>query len=80
MSIFSDKKEAPIPYIPWKIRRVERVARENQSEVRRIKEHRGWCETNLRKVNRWFRKRSVNTEACLLLLIRIGRREGEKQW
>lgn len=78
MSIFSDKKETPIPYIPWEIRRAERVMRENSSEVKRIKEHKGWCETNLGKVNRWFRKRSVNTEACLLLLIRIGRREGEK--
>ena len=78
MSIFSDKKETPIPYIPWEIRRVERVMRDNQSEVKRIKEHKGWCETNLEKVNRWFRRGSVKSRTCLLLLIRIGRREGEK--
>ena len=78
MSIFSDKKETPIPYIPWEIRRAERVMRDNQSEVKRIKEHKGWCETNLEKVNRWFRRGSVKSRTCLLLLIRIGRREGEK--
>lgn len=78
MSIFSDKKETPIPYIPWEIRRLERVMRENSSEVKRIKEHKGWCETNLEKINRWFRRDSVNSRTCLLLLIRIGRREGEK--
>ena len=79
MSIFSNEKETPIPYIPWEIRRVERVMLENRSEVKRIREHKGWCETNLGKVNRWFRKGSVNAETCLLLLIRIGRREKEKQ-
>ena len=79
MSMFSNKKEATIPYVPWEIRKVERVMLENRSEVKRIREHKGWCETNLEKVNRWFRKGSVNAEACLLLLIRIGRREKEKQ-
>ena len=79
MSMFSNKKETPIPYVPWEIRRVERVMLENRSEVKRISEHKGWCETNLGKVNRWFRRRSVNAETCLLLLIRIGRREKEKQ-
>ena len=79
MSMFSNKKETPIPYIPWEIRRTERVMLENRSEVNRIREHKGWCETNPGKVNRWFRKGSVNAEACLLLLIRIGRREKEKQ-
>ena len=79
MSIFSNKKETPIPYVPWEIRKVERVMLENRSEVKRIRERKGWCETNPGKVNRWFRKRSVNAEACLLLLIRIGRREKEKQ-
>ena len=79
MSIFSNKKETPIPYVPWEISRVERVMLENRSEVNRIREHKGWCETNFAKVNRWFRKDSVNAEACLLLLIRIGRREKEKQ-
>ena len=78
MSLFSNKKETPIPYIPWEIRRAERVMRDNYSEVKRIKEGKGWCETNLGKVNRWF-KGSVNAEICLLLLIRIGRREKEKQ-
>ena len=78
MSIFSNKKETPMPYVPWKIRRPERVMRDNQSEVKRIKERRGWCETNLEKINRWFRRDSVKSRACLLLLIRIGRREGEK--
>ena len=75
MSIFSNEKETPIPYVPLEILKVERVMLENRSEVKRIREHKGWCETNLGKVNRWFRKRSVNAEACLLLLIRIGRRE-----
>ena len=79
MSMFSNKKETPIPYVPWEISRVERVMLENRSEVNRIREHKGWCETNFAKVNRWFRKDSVNAEACLLLLIRIGRREKEKQ-
>lgn len=79
MSMFSNKKETPVPYVPWEIRKVERVMLENRSEVNRIREHKGWCETNLGKVNRWFRRRSVNAEACLLLLIRIGRREKEKQ-
>ena len=79
MSMFSNKKEAPIPYIPWEIRRIERVMLENRSEVKRIREHKGWCETNFAKVNRWYRKGSVNAETCLLLLIRIGRREKEKQ-
>ena len=78
MSMFSDKKETPIPYIPWEVRKVERVMRENSSEVKRIREGKGWCETNLEKINRWFRRDSVNSRACLLLLIRIGRREGEK--
>ena len=75
MSIFSNKKETPIPYVPWEIRKVERVMRDNYSEVKRIREGKGWCETNLGKVNRWFRRRSVNAETCLLLLIRIGKRE-----
>ena len=79
MSMFSNKKETPVPYVPWEIRRVERVMLENRSEVKRIREHKGWCETNLGKVNRWYRKGSVNAEACLFLLIRIGRREKEKQ-
>ena len=79
MSIFSNKKETPIPYIPWEIRKIERVMLENRSEVNRIRERKGWCETNFAKVNRWFRKGSVNAETCLLLLIRIGRREKEKQ-
>ena len=79
MSMFSNKKETPIPYVPWEIRKVERVMLENRSEVKRIRERKGWCETNLGKVNRWFRKGSVNAETCLLLLIRIGRREKEKQ-
>lgn len=78
MSVFSDKKETPIPYIPWEIRRPERVMKENLSEVKRIKERRGWCETNLEKINRWFRRDSVKARACLLLLIRIGKREGER--
>ena len=75
MSMFSNQKKAKIPYIPWEIRKVERVMLENRSEVKRIREGKGWCETNLGKVNRWFRKGSVNAEACLLLLIRIGKRE-----
>ena len=75
MSMFSNKKETPIPYVPWEIRRVERVMLENRSEVKRIREGKGWCETNPGKVNRWFRKGSVNAETCLLLLIRIGKRE-----
>ena len=75
MSIFSNEKEVAIPYIPWEIRKIERVMLENRSEVNRIREGKGWCETNLGKVNRWFRKGSVNAETCLLLLIRIGRRE-----
>lgn len=79
MSIFSNKKETLIPYVSWEIRKVERVMLENRSEVNRIREHKGWCETNFVKVNRWFRKGSVNAETCLLLLIRIGRREKEKQ-
>ena len=79
MSIFSNKKETPIPYIPWEIRKIERVMLENRSEVNRIRGHKGWCETNFAKVNRWFRKGSVNAETCLLLLIRIGRREGERK-
>ena len=79
MSMFSNKKETPIPYIPWEIRKIERVMLENRSEVKRIKEGKGWCETNFAKVNRWYRKGSVNAETCLLLLIRIGRREKEKQ-
>lgn len=79
MSIFSNKKETPIPYVPLEICKVERVMQDNYSEVKRIREHKGWCESNLGKVNRWFRKGSVNAEACLLLLIRIGRREKEKQ-
>ena len=78
MSMFSNKKETPIPYVPWEIRKVERVMLENRSELNRTREHKGWCETNSGKVNRWF-KGSVNAEACLLLLIRIGRREKEKQ-
>ena len=78
MSMFSNKKETPIPYVPWEIRKVERVMLENRSEVNRIREHKGWCETNPGKVNRWFRRRSVNAETCLLLLIRIGRREKER--
>jgi hypothetical protein len=76
MSIFANKKETPIPYVPWEIRRVERVMRDNYFEVKRIKEKRGWCETNLGKIDRWFRKRTPNAELCLLLLIRIGKREG----
>ena len=79
MSMFSNKKETPIPYVPWEIRRVERVMLENRSEVKRIREHKGWCETNPGKVNRWFRRRSVNAETCLLLLIKIEKREKEKQ-
>ena len=79
MSMFSNKKEKSIPYVPWEIRKVERVMLENRSEVKRIKEHKGWCETNIGKVNKWYRRRSVNAETCLLLLIRIGRREKEKQ-
>ena len=79
MSIFSNEKEKSIPYVPWEIHRAERVMLENRSEVKRIREHKGWCETNPGKVNRWFRRRSVNAETCLLLLIRIGRREKEKQ-
>ena len=78
MSIFSNQKKAQIPYIPLEIYRAERVMRDNYSEVKRIREGKGWCETNLGKVNRWFRKGSVNTETCLLLLIRIGRRERER--
>lgn len=78
MSMFSNKKETPIPYVPWEILKVERVMLENRSEVNRIREHKGWCETNPGKVNRWFRRRSVNAETCLLLLIRIGRREKER--
>ena len=79
MSMFSNKKETPIPYVPWEVSMAERVMLENRSEIKRIRERKGWCETNLGKVNRWFRKRSVNAETCLLLLIRIGRREKEKQ-
>ena len=79
MSMFSNKKETPIPYVPLEVSMAERVMLENCSEVNRIREHKGWCETNLGKVNRWFRKGSINTETCLLLLIRIGRREKEKQ-
>ena len=79
MSLFSNKKETPIPYVPWEIRKVERVMLENRSEVKRIRENRRWCETNFGKVNSWYRKGSVNAETCLLLLIRIGRREKEKQ-
>ena len=79
MSMFSNKKETPIPYVPWEIRKVERVMLENRSEVNRIRERKGWCETNPEKVNRWFRRRYVNADTCLLLLIRIGRREKEKQ-
>ena len=75
MSMFSNKKETPIPYVPWEIRKIELVMRDNYSEVKRIREGKGWCETNLEKVNRWYRKGSVNAEACLLLLIRIGKRE-----
>ena len=79
MSMFSNQKKAKIPYIPWEIRKIERVMLENRSEVNRIREHKSWCETNFAKVNRWYRKGSVNAEACLLLLIRIGRREKKKQ-
>ena len=79
MSMLSNKKEKPIPYVPWEIRKVERVMLENRSEINRIREGKGWCETNFAKVNRWYRKGSVNAETCLLLLIRIGRREKEKQ-
>ena len=75
MSMFSNQKKAKIPYVPWEIRKVELVMRDNYSEVKRIREGKGWCETNLGKVNRWFRKGSVNAETCLLLLIRIGKRE-----
>ena len=75
MSMFSNQKKAKIPYVPWEIRRAERVMRDNYSEVKRIREGKGWCETNPGKVNRWFRRGSVNAETCLLLLIRIGRRE-----
>lgn len=73
MPIFSNDKETPVPYVPWKIRRAERVMRDNHSEVKRIKENKGWCEANLGKVDKWFRRRPVSTkaEACLLLLIRI---------
>ena len=79
MSIFSNKKETPIPYVPWEVSMAERVMRDNYSEIKRIRENKGWCETNPGKINRWFRRRSVNAETCLLLLIRIGRREKEKQ-
>lgn len=79
MSMFSNQKKAKIPYVPCEIRKVELVMRDNYSEVKRIREGKGWCETNFAKVNRWFRKGSVNAEACLLLLIRIGRREKKKQ-
>ena len=79
MSMFSNQKKAKVPYVPWEIRKVERVMLENRSEVNRIREHKGWCETNFAKVNRWYRRRSVNAETCLLLLIRIGRREGERK-
>ena len=79
MSMFSNQKKAKVPYVPWEIRKVERVMLENRSEVNRIREHKGWCETNFAKVNRWYRRSSVNAETCLLLLIRIGRREKEKQ-
>ena len=87
MSMFSNQKKAKVPYVPWEIRKVELVMRDNYSEVKRIREGKGWCETNIGKVNRWYRKGSVNAETCLLLLIRIGRREtlrlleseGEKQ-
>ena len=75
MSIFSNKKETLIPYIPLEICKAERVMRDNYSEVKRIRERKGWCETNTGKVNRWFRRGSVNAETCLLLLIRIGKRE-----
>ena len=78
MSIFSNKKQTPIPYVPWEVSMAERVMLENRSEVKRIRENKGWCETNLGKVNRWF-KGSVNAETCLLVLIRIGKREKEKQ-
>ena len=79
MSIFSNKKETPIPYVPFEIRKIGLVMRDNYSEVKRIREGKGWCETNLGKVNRWLIRDSVNAEICLLLLIRIGRREKEKQ-
>ena len=79
MSMFSNKKETPIPYVPWEVSMAERVMRDNSSEVKRIRENKGWCETNLGKVNGWFRRRSVNAETCLLLLVRVGRREKEKQ-
>ena len=75
MSMFSNQKETSIPYVPWEIRKVELVMQDNYFEVKRIREGKGWCETNLGKVNRWFRKGSVNAETCLLLLIRIGKRE-----
>ena len=79
MSMVSNKKETPIPYVPWEVSMAERVMRDNYSEVKRLRENKSWCETNPGKVNRWFRRRSVNAETCLLLLIRIGRREKEKQ-
>lgn len=76
MSIFSNKKETTIPYVLWEIRRRERAMRENCSEVKRIRESKGWCETNLGKIDRWFRRRSIKASACLLLLTRIAKREG----
>ena len=79
MSMFSNEKETTIPYVPWEVSMAERVMQDNYSEVKRIRENKGWCETNLGKVNKWFRKGSVNAETCLLLLIRIGRREKGKK-
>lgn len=84
MSIFSDQKEEPIPYIPWETRRAERVARENHSEVIRIKESKSWFEANMKRVDRWASQimspvTNIHADKCMFLLIRILEKEGEQK-
>lgn len=76
MSMFANHKNKSLPYTPWKILREERVINDNCSEIKRIKAKKGWYETNLKKVDRWIRRRPVKARACLVLLTRIAEREG----
>ena len=76
MFMFSNRKRNSSPYIPWEILRQERVINDNWSEIKRIKAGKGWYETNLNKVDKWIRKRSIKAKACLVLLLRIAEREG----
>ena len=75
--MFSRRKKVSSPYVPWEILRKERVLNDNCSEVKRIKAGKGWYETNLYKVDKWIRKRSIKAKACLVLLLRIAERKGE---